>query len=310
MNLSSLKNSNILLSIYVDDLSNQITLEETFYSVSKQTNKPDFLVMYNDNFNDNQIQDLRNCLDNPKITLRTNKNGKLTEEVIECDEKINYELIPVSLKNFSQFFNKTFNIALKNGYEFISIIEQGDVVGLNWYNQAMEYYLENKKASIIFPIIRSSTNGIFSGLLNEAVWAEGLSEEAGKIDLNLLQRFNCIIILGALIKISDIAEYSETKEDSLFPFKESIKISHYYEFLLRMTYNDIKSINVPRIGYELRNATNNIFKETSCKIPQNITQIPAEMGGVSTDEGSFWMNLAKQEYFFDEDRNKIYEKKE
>jgi hypothetical protein len=50
MNLKDLKNSNILVAIYIDDLSNLITLEETFYSVSKQTCNVDLLVLHPEKF--------------------------------------------------------------------------------------------------------------------------------------------------------------------------------------------------------------------------------------------------------------------
>ena len=149
---------------------------------------------------------------------------------------------------------------------------------------------------------------MFSGLLNEAPWAEGLAEEAGKADLNLLSRFNCIVPVSAMFRIGLISEYCEKKEDGkYYPFKESIKLSHYYEFMMRMIYNDVKAMCVPRIGYEFKVRGNDPFKHTYCKIPSNIGQIPIEKGGMTPKEGKFWMDLAKKEYFFDEDRKKVYE---
>lgn len=308
MNLKDSKNSNTLVAIYVDDLSNLITLEETFYSVSKQTHNVDLLVFHPDTFTDEQINSLKTSLENPKLVLRKqNQEGALDEQTLESDGKINYFLVQTNSDNFSKIFNEGFNIASENEYDFFSIIEPNDVVGLNWYAQANLYALENENISMFFPIIRNTINGVFNGLLNEAPWAEGLAEEAGKIDLNLLQRFNCVVPIGAMFRISSIKEYSEQKDDKYFPFKESIKISHYYEFLMRMIYNDVKGMCVPRIGYEFKVKGENKFKHTYCKIPHNIAQIPVEDGGVTPIEGKFWMDLAKKEYFFDEDRNKVYE---
>ena len=76
---------------------------------------------------------------------------------------------------------------------------------------------------------------------------------------------------------------------------------------MRMIYNDVKAMCIPRIGYEFKSNGGDVFKHSYCRIPANITQIPAEKGGVTPVEGKFWMELAKKEYFFDEDRNKIYE---
>ena len=312
MNLKDLKNSNVLVAIYVDDLSNLTTLEETFYSISKQTHPIDLLVLCPEELTDTlnpNYQLLKTALDNPKITLRKqNEKGELEEEIITTDGKVNYFLLPSASDTFSKVFNEGFNAAFENEYEFYSIIEPNDVVGLNWYTHANLYAKENENISIFVPIIRNTVNGIFNNLINEAPWAEGMAEEAGKVDSNLLSRFNCIIPLSAIFRISAIKEYSEKKEDNkLYPFKESIKISHYYEFMMRMIYNDVKTMCVPRIGYEIKARNLDSFKHTCCKIPQNLSQLPIEKGGITPIEGKFWLDLAKKEYFFDEDRNKVYE---
>lgn len=312
MNLKDLKNSNTLVTIYIDDLSNLTTLEETFYSISKQSYPIDLLVLcpktLADNLNPN-FHILKNTLDSPKIVLRKqNEKGELEEEVLTTDGKINYIILDSASDTFPKIFNEGFNIALENEYEFYSIIEANDVVGLNWYANANIYAKENANISMFFPLIRNTVNGVFSSLINEAPWAEGMSEEAGKVDSNLLSRFNCIIPIGAIFKVKSLEEYSELKDDNKhYPFKESIKISHYYEFLMRMIYNDVKAMCVPRIGYEFKITNCENFKHTGCKIPNNLSQIPVDKGGITPAEGSFWMSLAKKEYFFDEDRNKVYE---
>lgn len=309
MNLKDLKNSNLLVSMFIDDVSNTSTLEETLYSISKQTYGVDFLVMHPASFSDEQIKSLKKSIDSPKITIRKkNEDGTIEEEHLKADTKINYMLYKTDADNFSKVFNEVFNIASQNEYEFLSLIEPHDIIGFNWYNQANMYAAEEKNISVFFPLIRNTVNGVFNGLLNEAPWAEGLAEEAGRVDLNLLSRFNCIVPLGGVFNINAIKEYSEEKDGKYFPFKESFRISHYYEFLMRMVYNDVKMMSIPRIGYELKIKTSNSFAHTGCKIPQNITQIPEEKGGITPEEGKFWVDLAKKEYFFDEDRGKTYGK--
>ena len=163
--------------------------------------------------------------------------------------------------------------------------------------------------------MRNSINGTFTGLLNEAAWAEGMAEEAGKVDVNLLMRYNCVNPLGAVYKVSAIEEYSECERDdkqapipgTLRPMKESMKLTHYYEFFLRMIYNDLKVMTIPRLCYELKIVRKEVFTDSTCKLPQDITAYPKERGGISNEEGRFWFELAKKEYFFDEDRKKTYE---
>ena len=310
MNLKDSKNSNILVSIFVDDLSSINTLEETLYSVSKQTNAVDLLVLHPELTNE-QLDSLKASLDAPKLRIRkADAEGNWSEEVLETENKINYTLSQTSADTFPKIFNEVFNTSLENEYEFFSIIEPNDVIGLNWYTNANLYAVENENVSVFFPIIRNTINGVFNSLINEAAWAEGLAEEAGKLDMSLLTRFNCMTLLGAAFRVNSIKEYSEQKADGKFyPIKESIKISHCYEFLMRMVYNDVKAMCIPRVGYEFKVKSNDSFKPTWCKIPQNLAQISPEMGGVTPEEGKFWMDLAKKEYFFDEDRNKTYEAK-
>jgi len=310
MNLKDLKNSNLLTAIYIDNLDRIEVISETIFSIAKQTYKPDFIVLYSPHLNEEDIKTLTSKLESPSIIVRKKdaETQKLVEETLQAEEKINFKLVPFQTDRFSKIFNHAFNLAVDNGYELFNIIEGEDVVGLNWYKTVDQYTKENEDIDAFVPIVRNSINGVFSGLLNEASWAEGMAEEAGKLDMTLLTRFNCIIPVGTVFKVNSLKEYAEEKDDEkLYPFKESVKLTGYYEFFLRMVYNDLKIMTIPRIGYEMRLNLNNKYSEISCKIPQNITAIPVEFGGYTQEEASFWMDLAKKEYFFDDDREKTYE---
>jgi len=309
MNLKKLKNSNLLTIIYVNNVDRLEGLSETFFSISKQIYKTDLVVLHSPNIGEKDLEVITSKLDKPSIIVRSkDEEGKIKEEVLESEEKINYTLIPFDKLTFSEIFNFGFNLAADNGYELISLVEPEDVVGLAWYNQVNVYLKDCENIDGFVPIVSNTTNGVFNGLLNEAPWAEGMAEEAGKLDMNLLTRFNCILPLGGVFKVEALKEYSEQKEDEKFyPIKESVKLAHYYEFFLRMVYNDLKIMTIPRIGYEMRLNTNQAFREYTCKIPSNLTSLPEELGGMTQAEATFWMDLAKKEYFFDEDRNKKYE---
>lgn len=318
MNLQDLKNSDLLTAIYVNSnhLKQKELLEQTLYSISKQTYLTDLLVLH-PKFSASELKTLKKSLENPTIKgIKKDEKGQPVldekgnhiEEDIKSDIKINYILFETKSDNFSKIFNEAFNIALENKYDMLSIIEPEDVVGFNWFKTAFVYLKENDDVSIFFPIVRNTSNGVFAGYMNEASWAEGLSEEAGKFDMNLLNKFNCAVPLGAIYRIDRVRDDSECKDDGkYYPFKESIKLSHSYEFFLRMIYNDLKSMTIPRVGYELKSYMRDYFEETSAKIPQNVAAIPVEKGGVTPEEGKFWMELAKKEYFYEEDRNKQYE---
>lgn len=316
MNLKQSKQSNCLVAMYLYELPDMRNLSECLYSLAEQS-KPIDLVIYTNGLTAEQLEILKNMAMNPYYTIsKRGENGQITEEHVKATKTLNVTHVPCeSSLSFAQIFNKTFNAAQEAGYEFITIIESEDSVSLKWFDIAQKYANENPEVSVFLPLMRNSINGTFTGLLNEAAWAEGMSEEAGKIDVNLLLKYNCVNPLGALYRVSAIEEYSEHEKDenkkaipgTFRPMKESMKITHYYEFFLRMIYNDLKVMSIPRLCYELKIVRKEVFTDSTCKLPQDITAYPKERGGISNEEGRFWFELAKKEYFFDEDRKKIYE---
>lgn len=80
-------------------------------------------------------------------------------------------------------------------------------------------------------------------------------------------------------------------------FKKSMKLTFVYELLLRLTYNTVKFMTIPRIGYKHSNMREgSIFWDYKYGNNQ-LTQ----------DEVKFWIDSAKKEYYFKEDRNIKYE---
>ncbi len=307
MNLKESKQSNCLVAMYLREMPLEQNLSECLYSLSEQSKSVD-VVIFTHGLNEEQVSSIKNIAAKPFYTIsKRAENSETITERIDATKSLNCSFVDVESLNFSQIFNRTFNLAVQSGYELISLVEAEDSFSLKWFELAQTYSSENPEVAVLLPLIKNSINGTFTGLLNEAAWAEGMSEEAGKIDINLLSRYNCINPLGAVYKISSIKEYSEVSDDTYYPMKESIKLSHYYEFFLRMIYNDLKVMTVPRLGYELRIVRKEIYTDSTCKLPQDITMYPADRGGITTEEGRFWFELAKKEYFFDEDRKRAYE---
>ena len=300
-------NNNILVGLYLDKIFHEGQVSECFFGLANQTHAVDLVIM-DGGLSEKDIESLNKIASKPVIrTVKTDKEGNPAEEVLEAEKGIEFTLVKASSGNFSKFFNDTFNLALDGGYEAFSVIEVDDAIGANWYSIANVYMQENEDIGFFLPMIRSFKNGGLTGLMNEAAWAEGMSEEAGKFDMNLLLKYNCANPLGGLFRVSEIEEYSEEKDGRFCPMKESIKLSHYYEFFLRMIYNDVKMMTVPRVGYDFRVNDMKEFSHASSKVPNNITLIPEDKGGMSAGEVSFWVEQSKKEYFFDEDRNKVYE---
>ena len=302
MNSKESKQSKYLVGIYLDKLEKDNNFASCLHSLANQTMPVD-VVLFAKGLTAEEISHIKELADKPFATyIERDEQGQ------DSENSVNYSIIEADKTlNFSQIFNQLFNLALENGYEAISIAEPEDGYSVKWFEIADKYMEENSEVAIFSPIIRNIVNGAFSGVMNESPWVEGMSEEAGKFDLNLLQRFNCLNPLGAVYRVSAIEEYAENKDGLSKPMKESMKLSHYYEFFLRMIYDDVKVMTIPRIGYEIKMVNKDYFTDSTCKVPQNLAMFPEDKGGITPDEARFWFELAKKEFFYDDDRNKIYE---
>lgn len=301
-------NNNILVGLYLDQIKIGGQISECLFGLANQKYPVDVVIL-DGGLSKSELEILEKVAEKPVIkTILTAEDGSISENIIESDKGIELGIVKVEKSNFSKIFNDLFNLAKDAGYEAFSIIEVEDSVGSNWYEIANIYMQENEEVGFFLPIIRNFQNGGLMGLMNEACWAEGIAEEAGKFDMNLLLRFNCANPLGGVYRVSNLEEYSEEKDGRLYPMKESLKLSHYYEFFLRMIYNDIKMMTIPRVGYDFRVNSVQEFNHSSSKVPQNISIIPAEKGGMTPQEAAFWVELAKKEYFFDQDRCKTFSK--
>lgn len=308
MSLKESKQSKYLVGIYLDKLEKDNNFASCLYSLANQTTPVD-VVLFTKGLTAEEISHVKELANKPFATfIERDNQGQVSEKRIDSENSVNYQIIEVSeTLNFSKIFNRLFNLALENGYEAVSIAEPEDGYSVRWFETADKYMAENTEVAIFTPIIKNILNGAFSGVMNESPWVEGMSEEAGKFDLNLLQRFNCVNPLGALYRVSAIDEYAEKKDGLSKPMKESMKLSHYYEFFLRMIYDDVKVMTIPRIGYEIKIVNKDYFTDSSCKVPQNLAIFPEDKGGMTPEEARFWFELAKKEFFYDDDRNKIYE---
>jgi hypothetical protein len=79
-------------------------------------------------------------------------------------------------------------------------------------------------------------------------------------------------------------------------FKPSIKLSFVYEFLLRLTYNSVRIMTIPKIGY----------KHMNLRDESLFWDYKYGFNKMGEDEVKFWISTAKKEYFFVGDRQIKY----
>jgi hypothetical protein len=306
MNLAKQKKHNTLVVAYLRELPMIETLHEFLYSIAMQREPVDLLLMHK-GLTQKELDVLQSVIDKPTIQITKDhpKNkGEVIKEPASAVFPLEHTIHKMDASNFADVFNIGFQTAVESGYDFFLVAEPEDVLSTYWVHTAKTYAKENPDVGIFTPIIRNIVHGAFQGYYNEACWAEGMAEEAGKYDQNLLLKFNCLTPLGAMCRISSMVEEEdaiEERDGKLFPMKSNIKLVSPYEFFLRMAYNDILTMNVPRLGYEQRILRRDSYDHISCKLPQNLTQISIEKGGIPQKEAEFWHKTATDAYFIEDD---------
>ena len=171
--------------------------------------------------------------------------------------------------------------------EWFSILEFDDEYGNIWFKNVVEYRNAYPNVELFMPIIVDvDDQSSFVGFTNEAVWANSFSDELGVLDNNALLTYQNFNIDGMVIKKSVYDEFGG--------FKPSIKLTFIYEFLLRMTFKDVKVMVIPKFGYKhVNQREGSLF----ANYKQSIDPV----------EARWWLATAKKEYYFPKDRKITYE---
>jgi len=171
--------------------------------------------------------------------------------------------------------------------EWFSILEVDDEYANFWFKNVKIYQEAYPEVGIFMPIIVDTDDqNRLVGFTNVAPWANSFSDELGILDNNALLAHPNFNTSGMVMKKSLVEEFGG--------FKSNIKLMFVYEFLLRMTYNDVKTMIIPRYGYKHMNQREgSLFKELQSTI--------------DPVEAKWWTDKAKKEYYFSKDRVINYE---
>lgn len=219
--------------------------------------------------------------------------------MIICPRDIKKEIKDLSQKLEIKFIENNGNIDFcsqinmgiqKCETEWFSILEIDDQYQEIWLKSMKDNIDENPDVDVFLPIVKDvNVEGNFIGFTNESSWAYGFTEKQGFIDNEVLLDFQNFQTSGGLYRTKVILENGS--------FKENIKLTFSYEFLLRLTHNGVKVLTVPRIGYQHLN-----FRENSLfwGFKNN------DESKLSENEVKFWLDSAKKEFFFKNKRDISY----
>lgn len=188
-------------------------------------------------------------------------------------------------------FASQVNFGVKNAQgTWVSILEFDDEYSNIWFDNVLKYSEAFPEVQMFLPVVvEVDEKGGFAGFTNEATFAANFSQEMGILTNDTLQDYQNFQVSGSAFKKSIFNDFGG--------IKTAIKLTFIYEFLLRLTYNSVSIMTIPRLGYKHTNMREgSIF--WNYKFGDNILTEP---------EVRFWIQSAKQEYFFTDDRVIKYE---
>lgn len=174
--------------------------------------------------------------------------------------------------------------------KYFSFLEFDDEYSNIWFSNVEKYMDEFPEVSMFLPMI-SDTNEEkkFLGYTNEIAWAYEFTDKHGIVDFETLKDYPNFNPDGMVMKVSDYLKIGG--------YKKNIKLTFNLEFLLRACDQALQVMVIPKIGYQHTNMREGSifwdYKNGDNKL--------------TPDESEFWMEQAKKEFYFSDDRTYIPE---
>ena len=213
------------------------------------------------------------------------------KEVLDEVKKNHTDIEASYVETSNSWFSAQINAAAKKvKTDYFSILEYDDEYTPIWFDNVVKYINTSDDISVFLPLTE-----IFDyehkaegpvGYTNEAVWASSFSERLGYFDNECLQDYLLFNTTGGVFRTKDFIEIGG--------LKESMKLSFWYEFLLRAINKDKNIFVIPKVGYfHIVNRPDSLVDEYAKTM--------------SDRESEFWVELARKEYLYKTDRKKTYE---
>ena len=183
-------------------------------------------------------------------------------------------------------YSEQVNYGIKNAKGiWVSLFEFDDEYSSIWFKNVKKYIDAYPQTQVFLPVVvETDEKGLFAGFTNEATFAANFSQEMGVLTNETLQEYQNFQTAGSVIKKQVIEDFGG--------FKPSIKLTFVYEFLLRLTYNSVPIMTIPKLGY----------KHTNMREGSIFWNYKFGEDKMIEDEVKFWVQTAKKEFFFVDDR--------
>jgi hypothetical protein len=188
-------------------------------------------------------------------------------------------------------FAAQINFGVENAAsKWVSFLEFDDEYANIWFDNVQKYMGYYPMVQAFLPVVvDTDEKGAFAGFTNEAVFAANFAQEVGYLTNDILQDYQNFQTSGMVIRKDVIEDFGG--------FKASMKLTFVYEFLLRLTYNSTSIMAIPKLGY----------KHTNMREGSIFWNYKFSGEKMIDDEVKFWVQTAKKEYFFKDDRTIKYQ---
>ena len=248
----------VILPIHELNERTEILFKNAVKSVVEQTLRPDLLIV---------------------------ATPAIYDRVVELTKDVEFTTV---LKNEGESdFSSQVNLGASTiKTNWFSVLEFDDEYSSIWFKNVVKYQEAYPETEMFLPIIIDvNEQNQFISFTNEAVWAQSFSDELGVLDNGALLTYQNFNTDGMVIKTETFLNNGG--------LKKNLKVTFLYEFLLRMTFRDVKTMVIPKFGYKHMNQREGSLFHT---YSQEVNPV----------EANWWMAQAKKEYFFDKDREITY----
>lgn len=214
---------------------------------------------------------------------------KKTEGIV-ADAKLKSSVKYVNNDGKTDFASQVNAAVMMCTTKLFCIVEYDDTV-MEYWPDVFERYEKENNAAVYMPIEAYLKDGRLVSFGNEISWSGSFANELGYIDLDCLKTYMGFNLTGSFIRTEDFIAAGG--------LKPSLKAAAWCEFLFRMCHNGYKVFVVPKLGYSHTVEREGSYMDEYAK-------------NVSAEEDEWLFKTAQQEYFFKEDRGKVFtpEKKE
>jgi hypothetical protein len=218
--------------------------------------------------------------------LNDNKYGEYLEKTIKEFEMIGINILnkcsDYVFENYPNSSSMAINDCVKSvKTKYFTVLELTDQFEPTWIENVQRYIETlDKDISAYLPICKIfNENGEFVRFLNEQWWANGFSKDLdlGYVDEEGLKVMFDMNLTGSIINKKDF--------DEIGGLKTNIKLYYWYEFLLRLVYNQKHVFVIPKSLY------NHVYFKAN---------------NIEEHEAKFYWDSVQKEYYFNNQRELIY----